>query len=216
MKEIKALLKKEIQLEWRSRASINGILLYGVSTVFICYMAFESVRPIVWNALFWIVLLFAAVNGMAKSFLQETEARQKYLYLLSSPSKILIAKLIYNVVLMLLMAFVCLIFFSLFVDNHLLHFWQYSVAVAAGSVSFAAAFTMISAIVSKAGNNTGLMAILGFPIILPLLLLLLRFSEAMMVGRPFSESVDILMGIGLINVILIVISLILFPYIWRD
>ena len=200
----------------RSRAAINGVLLYGVSTVFLCYMAFEEIRPAMWNVLFWIILLFTAINGMAKSFLQESEGRQLYMYQLASPSAILISKLIYNVLLMTMMSAVCLFFFQLFMDNHLLHIGKYSMAVLVGSVSFATAFTMISAIVSKAGNNTGLMAILGFPVVLPLILLLLRFSEAMMVGRPLMEHVEKLIGIGLINVILIVISLILFPYIWRD
>src|SRR5579862_6118483 len=80
------LLKKEILLEWRSKYAFNGVLLYVVSTVFVCYMAFHvnsgmegvSGYPIVWNVLFWIIILFASVNAIAKSFLQESRGRMLY------------------------------------------------------------------------------------------------------------------------------------------
>ena len=35
------LLKKEILLEWRSKYAFNGVLLYVVSTVFVCYISFS-------------------------------------------------------------------------------------------------------------------------------------------------------------------------------
>ncbi|HET8828891.1 MAG TPA: ABC transporter permease, partial [Pelobium sp.] len=52
--EIKYLLKKEMVLEWRSKYALNGILLYVVATVFVCYLSFRTTPPLVWNALFWI------------------------------------------------------------------------------------------------------------------------------------------------------------------
>jgi len=35
------LFKKEVKLEWRSKYAFNGVLLYVVSTVFVCYISFE-------------------------------------------------------------------------------------------------------------------------------------------------------------------------------
>jgi heme exporter protein B len=87
--EIIALLKKEILLEWRQKFAINGILLYLGSTVFVCYLSFgvkgNKLSPYVWNALFWVILLFASVNAIAKSFIQERHGRQIYYYSLLSP-----------------------------------------------------------------------------------------------------------------------------------
>ena len=60
MKEIKALLGKELILEWRQKYALNGILLYLTSTIFICYLSFSlgsgQINAASWNALLWIIL----------------------------------------------------------------------------------------------------------------------------------------------------------------
>ena len=88
MQELKALIEKEIRLEWRQRYALNGMLLYIVSTVFVCYMSFtlktKGIEPITWNTLFWIILLFTAVNSITKSFTQERAGRQLYYYTLEN------------------------------------------------------------------------------------------------------------------------------------
>ena len=70
--QVKFLIHKEIVLEWRSKYAFNGILLYVISTVFVCFLAFKAIQPITWNALFWIIMLFASVNAITKSFVQES------------------------------------------------------------------------------------------------------------------------------------------------
>ena len=85
MSQFFTLLRKEILLEFRQRYAIGGILLYVVSTVFVVYLSFQQVKPPVWNALFWIISLFAAVNAVVKSFVQESGKRQLYYYSLASP-----------------------------------------------------------------------------------------------------------------------------------
>ena len=77
--EIKQLVIKDIRLELKQKYAINGILLYIVSTIFMCSLAFEKIiEPVVWNALFWVIMLFAAVNAVSKSFVQENSGRQLY------------------------------------------------------------------------------------------------------------------------------------------
>ena len=78
--QVKTLVYKDVLLEWRSKYAINGILLYVVSTVFVCYQAFTAVDSIVWNALFWIIMLFASINAISRSFVQESTNRQLYYY----------------------------------------------------------------------------------------------------------------------------------------
>ena len=80
--QVRFLVYKEMLLEWRSKYALNSILLYVVSTVFVCYQAFRSVDGTVWNALFWIILLFASINAISKSFVQESSGRQLYYYTL--------------------------------------------------------------------------------------------------------------------------------------
>ena len=218
------LLKKEILLEWRSKYAFNGVLLYVVSTVFVCYISF-SLTPgfsgsqgykIVWNVLFCIIILFASVNAIAKSFIQENKGRLLYYYSIASPQAIILSKTIYNILLMSLLSTLALIVYLLFFNNTLGDPLFYFLSVLLGSISFSTVFTMISAIASKAGNNGTLMAILSFPVIIPVILLLIRISKSAMDGLERSLNYGNIGMLCAINVIVIATSLLLFPYLWRD
>jgi len=218
------LLKKEILLEWRSKYAFNGVLLYVVSTVFVCYMAF-NLNPgfinspgyaLVWNILFWIIILFASVNAIAKSFLQESKGRMLYYYSIAGPHAIILSKIIYNILLMALLSILALIIYSVFFKNPTQDTLYYFLTVLLGSISFSTVFTMISAIASKAGNNGTLMAILSFPVIIPVILLLIRMSKRAMDGLDRSLSFQDIATLLALNVIVIATSLLLFPFLWRD
>ncbi len=203
-------------LEWRSKYAFNGILLYIVSTVFVCYLAFREINPITWNVLFWIIMLFASVNAITKSFVQENRGRQLYYYTIASPQAIIISKIIYNVMLMVLLSVIALGFYTLVFKNPIGDPLFYLLAVLLGSISFASVFTMISGIASKANNSGALMAILSFPVIIPLLIVLIKLSKNAMDGLDRTVSLDEIGVLAAINVIVITVSLLLFPYLWRD
>lgn len=216
LNEVQSLIKKEILLEWRSKYAFNGILLYVVSTIFVCYLSFKSTQPIVWNVLFWIIMLFSAVNAIAKSFIQESKGRLLYYYSIASPQAIIIAKTMYNICLLLLITFIAFIVYSIIFKNPLSDPYLYLLSIFLGSLSFSTVFTMTSAIASKAGNNGTLMAILSFPVIIPMLMLLIKLSKNAMDGLDRSVSYDEIGVLILINIIVVSASLVLFPYLWKD
>src|SRR5690606_22808506 len=150
LEQVKHLLYKDMVLEWRSKYAINGILLYVVSTIFVCYQAFRSIEPTTWNVLFWIILLFASINAISKSFVQEGPARQLYYYSLVSAKAVILSKMLYNGALMLLLTSLALIVYTVIFGNPLADPLLYIVAVFLGSISFASVFTMVSGISAKA------------------------------------------------------------------
>lgn len=204
-------------LEWRSRYALNGIILYVVSTVFVCYLSFREINsPPTWNALFWIIMLFASVNAITKSFIQESRGRQLYYYTMAGPQAIIISKIIYNIFLMLLLSSIALGFYTLVFKNPLGDPLFYLLSVLLGSISFASVFTMISGIASKSGNGGALMAILSFPVVIPLLVVLIKLSKNAMDGLDRSVSIDEIAVLIAINVIVLTTSLLLFPFLWRE
>ena len=215
--QVKFLIRKEIMLEWRSRYALNGIILYVVSTVFVCYLSFREINsPPTWNALFWIIMLFASVNAITKSFIQESRGRQLYYYTMAGPQAIIISKIIYNIFLMLLLSSIALGFYTLVFKNPLGDPLFYLLSVLLGSISFASVFTMISGIASKSGNGGALMAILSFPVVIPLLVVLIKLSKNAMDGLDRSVSMDEIAVLIAINVIVLTTSLLLFPFLWRE
>ncbi len=205
-------------LELRQQHTFYGILLYIASTIFVLHLTMpESPDANVWNSLFWVIQLFVCVNTVAKSFLQESRGRMLYFYSIASPVEFIIAKLLFNVLLMTLMSLVSLLLFFTFLDNPVSNSLWFTGIVLLGGTSISLVFTLMSAIAAKAQQNAALIAILGFPVILPILLLLMRLSKAAF-AEIFKEGAILQLAglIGLMDLLVIVLAVILFPFLWKD
>jgi len=214
--EVQTLIRKEILVEWRQKYAIGGILLYVVSTVFIVYFSFSGIDAKAWNTLFWIIMLFASVNAVTKSFAQENSQRELYYYSLARPVAILLAKMTYNTALLLLISGLSYISFSILAIDPVKNSGQFFLALLLGSIGFSIAFTFISAIAGKAANSSTLMAILSFPAIIPILMTLLKISAnalGLMTDTGIWKDIGILLAIDLI---MLTLTFILFPFLWRD
>jgi heme exporter protein B len=211
------LLKKDVLLEFRQKHTFYGILLYIASTIFVLYLSIDDPDANVWNGLFWVIQLFICVNAVAKSFLQESRGRMLYFYSIASPVEFIIAKMVYNLLLMILMSLLSLMLFVIFLNNPVDNSLWFIGIVILGGASISIVFTLMSAIAAKAQQNAALIAILGFPVILPQLLLLMRLSKAAF-AEVFREGAVMqlsLLIIGL-DVLVIAMAVILFPYLWKD
>ncbi len=218
--QIRYLLYKEFILEWRERYALNGILLYVISTVMVCYLSFSvrqsALSPPAWNALFWIILLFAATNAVAKSFQQERHGRLLYYYTLASPEAIILSKIIYNTLLLSFISLMTIGVYSLLLGNPMQDIGLFLIALLLGSAGLAGTLTLMAGIASKVENGATLMAVLSFPIILPLLLMLIKLSRNALEGLDRVSSYDELMVLSALNVMVMALSYLLFPYLWRS
>lgn len=227
--EIVTLIKKDILLEWRQKHAISSLLLYTVGAVFICYLGFVQnlnlLNSVAWNSTFWIVILFVAIQTASKSFQQESSARDYYYYYLVSPTSIISSKLIYNLVLMSLIGGVTILLFQFFLlpdassglTTVVVKNWKiFYLNIWVGCMLFGASLTLISAISAKAGASGSLMAILGFPVVLPMLALLVRNSLNAIKDINPNEIVMDFSIMSILLVLIITVSLALFPYLWRS
>jgi heme exporter protein B len=217
MSKIITLLKKDFLLELRQQHTFFGILLYVASTIFVLYLAMGQPESTVYNGLFWMIQLFVCINAVAKSFMQESKGRMLYFYTITSPVQFIISKLIYSSVIMLLMVLVSLILFWVLLGNPVMNPLQFIGIACLGGLSLSLVFTLMSAIAAKAHQNAAIMAILGFPLIIPQLLLLIRLSKSAF-GEVFREGALLqitLLLIGL-DILVVVLSIILFPFLWKD
>ena len=217
-RQIISLLKKDILLEFRQKHTFYGILLYIAATIFVIYLSMpESPDAQVWNSLFWVIQLFVCVNAVAKSFLQESRGRMLYFYSISSPVEFIVAKLIFNVMLMLLMGLISLALFTLFLGNPVTDSLKFIGIVLLGGAGISLVFTLMSAIAAKAQQNAALIAILGFPVILPQLMLIMRMSKTAFAEVFRDGAVLQLVGLtAVMDLLVVALAIILFPYLWKD
>ena len=216
-RHIYTLIKKDLLLEVRQQYSFYGILLYIMATIFVLYMTIKEPEAKVWNGLFWIIQLFICVNAVAKSFLQESRGRMLYFYSIAGAREFIIAKLIYNTILMLLMSLLSLGLFLVLLNNPLTDALSFIGIVCLGGISLSLVFTLLAAIAAKAQQNAALMAILGFPLIIPQLLLLIRLSKSAF-GEVFREGavLQLFLLILALDIMVMALSIILFPFLWKD
>ena len=148
--------------------------------------------------------------------MQESRSRLLYYYTIASPQAIILSKTIYNILLMSLLSVMALVVYKIFFTNVIGDPLFYFFSVLLGSLTFSTVFTMISAIASKAGNNGTLMSILSFPVIIPVILVLIRLSKGAMDGLDRSVNYGNIGVLCAINAIVLATSLLLFPFLWRD
>jgi heme exporter protein B len=211
-----SLFKKDLLLEIRQQYSFYGILLYVSSTIFVLYLAMGRPDDEVWNGLFWMIQLFVCVNAVAKSFLQESKGRMLYFYSIAGPRDFVLSKLLFNGLLMLIMSILSLLLFMLLLGNPLRQPLQFIGLATLGGISLSFVFTFLAAIAAKAQQQAAMMAILGFPIIIPQLLLLMKISTiafSSVIQAGLGQMVLLLIGL---DVMIIVLATILFPFLWKD
>lgn len=219
LKQITQLIKHEFSLELKQKHFVSSIVLYIVSTVFVCYLAFDEIKEnTIWNALFWIIILFSLTNAISKSFLNENSNKQLFLYTLINPRALILGKIMYNLVLSIALVFITFVIYTIFVKTELtdINYGLFSVSAIIGSMGISSTLTMISAIASKTNNNIGILSILAFPLILPSLLLSLQLSNLAILGGDWSQANEFIVMLLAINILIIALSFLLFPYLWKE
>lgn len=215
LKQIITLFKKDLLLEIRQQYSFYGILLYIGATIFVLFMAVESPESNVWSGLFWVIQLFICINAVAKSFLQESRGRMLYFYSVASPVAFVLAKLLFNTLLMFVMSLLSLLLFTLFLGNPMQKVLPFVGLVVLGGWSISLVFSFLAAIAARAQQNAAIMAILGFPIIIPQLVLLMRLSNTAFAPLLTIPMSTVLLLIAL-DCLIILLAVILFPFLWKD
>lgn len=216
-KEIAWLIRRDFSLELKQKYALSGLLLYVISTVFVCYLSFKSIVSVpVWNALFWIIILFTAIVAAGKSFNTESRGRLLYYYTLASAQAVILSRIIYNSLLMIVVSMAGYLIYSLFVGNMVEDQLFFIAGILLGSTGFSSILTLVAAIASKTSNNVTLMSILSFPVIIPLLIVLIRFTKNAADGIEHSVQYPYLLGLIAIQFIVIALAWMLFPFLWKE
>jgi heme exporter protein B len=212
------LIKKEFLLEFRQKATVGGVLVYVIGTIFVSALCFKGKldKP-TWNALFWVITLFTSVTISGKSFLKETGGQALFNYLYYKPQHFIVAKILYNMVFMLCLSVITFFFYCFFIRNEVGNLPLFLLVLVLASTGLAGVLSLMSAIASKASGNFAIMSILSFPVLMPLILVVIRLSKQAVDGIEWAGvGFDFIVILIALNVLTIALSFLLFPYLWRD
>lgn len=220
LKSVIALFRKDIQSEFRTRYSINALAMFIIVTISIILFSVgnEKVSPFLSGGLFWVVIFFTAMSGLSRSFVSEEErGTTMTLQLISAPSVVLAGKMLYNIVLVLVMNIVTFFIYSALFDSFSLKNPEIFVIVFfLGSTGLAITSTIIASIIAKASSKGTLYPVLSFPILLPLILMVIDLTKLCLDGTTFAESTTELLFLVCYDVLTATASFLLFDFIWND
>lgn len=216
---ISAVLAKDLQSELRSRYAINTVLAFvGASLLLILFaLNAEQLAPTPKSALVWIVILFAALSSLSRSFVMETDRRTfDLLRLHGTPSEIFVGKLCYNYLFTLSVNVATFLLYTFLLGIPIADGTAFVLVLILGTAGLSGVATMLGAIVSQADRKGAIFSVLSLPLLFPLILILVRTTKAALI-EGFTENYlnDFWALVGYAGVT-ITAGILLFDYIWDE
>jgi heme exporter protein B len=220
--EVSAVFLKDARTEYRTRAAVNAILLFALTTLMTVSLSLTTlglppgVRARLLAALLWIVLFFSAMSGLPRVFVKEEDGRTVMaLRLTARPQAIFVGKLLFNVALLLAVTVVVVPLYLILLEPEVRDGGGLIAVLLLGMAGLAGAATLLAALVAKTGNRGSLFVVLAFPVLLPLLVCAINGSVAAFGAAGPLELRSNLIGLLAYLVAMVTASVMLFDYVWE-
>lgn len=212
------ICRKDIQTELRERTGLSALLLFAVTSLVIVGFALAggSLDPSVAAALLWVVLFYAAFAGLGHSFTAEEESgTAQTLRLAASPEAVLAGKTCANFLVIAVVSVVAVPLFVAIVGLSVVEPARLVAVVVAGIGALSSAATITGAVVAKARARGVMFGALGFPIVMPLLIMAVVATRHAISATPGEWAWMRDVG-GLISyaIMLSAASVLIFPIVW--
>ena len=217
IRSVLTILNKDLLVEWRSREMVSAMLVFALLVIFLFNYALNlesQLQPDVSAGVLWVAFLFAGTLGLNRSIAGEKD-RGCLDGLLLAPvdhTAIYVAKVLSNLVVMLVTAAVLLPVFSLFYNVNLFQPGLLLV-IFLGSLGYAVVGTLLAGLSAQARTRDILLPILLFPVVLPLLLAAVKASSGVLQGLPLSELTTWLNLLMAYDLIFLAVALLVFEFV---
>jgi len=216
MNRILNLVAIEARIELRERYALSGIVLYVLSSSFIVFSIWKQLPAKEWGLTFWVIFLFCSLMAVVKTFGRENEGRYFYYYTLYHPLELFVAKVMYNLLLLLFIFLTLWFVLYVMAGNHIIRMGWFLTTGLMASLGLSFLLTLITSIAIKTQQNASLTAVMALPLMIPLLINILRLTAYASGTTPDENPWNEMMMLSSIISLVIGMSLWLFPYLWRS
>lgn len=211
---------KDINSEIRNRYSINALLMFVIVAISVILFSIgsEKVPENIFAGLYWVIVFFTAMTGLSRAFVSEEErGTNLFLTLVARPSSIFLGKYLFNIVLtFVLNLLITILSLMLFNDFIIRNYQIFIVSFIFGNIGIATTSTFIASIISKANAKGTLYPVLSFPVLLPLIMVLMQLTKAAIEGQNIFDVEAELVVLFCYDIIIFTASILLFDLIWKD
>jgi heme exporter protein B len=224
LKKISTLVLREFIIEFRNKNFLAGLGVYLLSLLLIIYFLLEynnypsnRLPAAIWTAFFWLNIIFISINAVTNNFFRENDSRFFYYYYILQPTYFIFAKILFNSIVIVLLSLFTLLFTSIFLGVGVSNLLLFIMAIIVGSIAYSTLLTFMGAIAYRSGGGSGLLAVISLPLLIPILILIARItSESINTVLISGISIRYLVMIAMYTLVEITLSVVLFPYNWRD
>jgi heme exporter protein B len=217
--EVLAVFAKEWRCELRTQVALNTLGLFAVTTLVVASVSLgplgvaKAQGSALLPVLLWLILLFSVAAGLPRAFVQEEESQTSTaLRLSATPSALFCGKLLYSLTLVAgLEALITPIYVTI-MNLEVKSPGLLVAALAAGGYGLAVGSTLVAAIIAQARSKGTLFSVLSFPILLPLLILVIELTRNAVLGDPAGMALGQLL---LYDASVSIFGLMLFPVVWN-
>jgi len=214
------ITKKEFLVEFRTRYAITSGILFVLTTLSI--IVFSTTNDVkssgIYAGFLWIILFFTTMTLTGKIFIEEEEkGTSLYLRSIAEPFSIFVGKLIFAITTSTVINLIASILLPLFITEVVIkNILQYLLVVTFGSIALASVTTILSSIIAKANSKNGLLPILGFPLLLPLVVVGVDATYLSIHSADWTTFFQSLLFMVSYSGVMIIASIWVFPLIWLD
>ncbi|MEW6524667.1 MAG: heme exporter protein CcmB [Bacillota bacterium] len=219
IRRVLALVRKDLLEEYRARYAISTLLVFAVTILVVVGFA-AGMDPLpghLHSSFIWLVLFFAAVTGIDRSFVKEEEKNTSpTLRLAADPDVVYAGKLAFNFLVLLALAALVLPLYVILMNPPVKNAPLLVAMVVAGVWCLAVTTTILAAIVAKTGTRNALLPVLSFPLLLAVLTTVVSGTTMALEGAGFTGARQELQFLLSYSVVMLTVSWLLFPYVWND
>lgn len=222
LSEALAIWVRDLRSEFRTRYAVNAILMFAVTTLIAVSFSIGSFRiaetekPFLNGVLLWVILVFSALSGLSRSFVKEEEAgTMDVLKLSARPQAVFLGKLFFNLTLLGALELIIVPAFIIMMGYEIELPGCFTAMVVSAGLGLGAGTTIVAAMIAQASARGALFSALSFPLLLPLMIVAIKGCERAAVGMDAAGWPEVRIAVAYI-VIMIIMSLFLFPLIWEE
>jgi heme exporter protein B len=182
-------LRKDIQLEWRSRDSLNGMLFFALLVVIVFAFAFDPTAAMsrqIAGGILWVALLFASITALNQAWTREQRNRVLDAHRMSPspPSALFLGKALANLLFVAIVEAVLAPLFIVFYNLHALgQGWLLALVMPLGTWALVCNGTFFAALGLRTRNRELMLPLILFPISIPALLGMMQATTGILTGE---------------------------------
>ena len=181
-------LRKDLQLEWRSRDSVNGMLFFALLVVVVFSLAFDPTAAMsrqIAGGILWLALLFASTTALNQAWTREQRNRvlEAQRMAPAPPSALFLGKALSNLLFVAIVEVVLAPLFAVFYNLHAVgQGWLMAAVLPLGTWALVCNGTFFAALGLRTCNRELLLPLVLFPISIPALLGMMQATTAILTG----------------------------------